>query len=266
MKRGIVVALAAVAALFVVSRATNFCSYARTLWSQAKTEAKRSVPTKFELERIRAEIKNLDADLDNMIRPVAEYKAVIERLRRDIARGETNLDGQKKALLAVTEDLKANPKMVVFDGRRYSPETMKVRLGHEFDTYKRVEANLTTQRKLLEAKEASLRASQEQLLKVVNKKREFEVRLAQLEAEEETLQIARIGSDIRIDNSRATQIEDALRGVEDRQEAERQEISLRTGGILSDGTPVQDRNGGPVDVDAIRTYLEGGANTTASNK
>ena len=92
------------------------------------------------------------------------------------------------------------------------------------------------------------------------------MRLAQLEAEEETLQIARIGSDIRIDNSRATQIEDALRGVEDRQEAERQEIALPRRRHPERRHAGARPQRAPVDVDAIRTYLEGGANTTVSNK
>jgi len=268
MKKGIVVALVAAAAIFAVSRVTNLCSYGRTLWSQAKTEAKRSVPTKFELERIRNEIKSLDADLDNMIRPVAEYKAVIERLRRDIARGETNLDVQKKSLIGMTDDLKGGAKKLTYDGRSYSAETIKVKLGNDFDAYKRVELHLATQRKLLEAKESSLRASQDQLLKVVNKKKEFELRVAQLEAEEETLQIARIGSDLRIDNSRATQIEQALRDIEERHDADRVEIEIRTKGVVSDGIPVQDRGNATVDLEGIRAYLDGvpANGATASNK
>lgn len=257
MKKLLIGAAVAVAALFVLGKTTNLFSYTGTIWSQARTEAKRQIPTKFELDRIRHEIANLDGDVDRMIRPVAEYKAVIDRMRRDIYRGEANLADQKKTLVALTDDLKTNHTTLVYGGKRYAAETIRVKLSNDFEAFKRAEAHLTAQRKLLASKESSLKASQEQLLKVINKKKEYELRLAQLEAQEEALQVARIGSDIRVDNSRATQIEKALQDVEDRQSADLHAIELTTGLVSLDGIPVQERPTEEVDVEAIRAYLEG---------
>ena len=90
------------------------------------------------------------------------------------------------------------------------PSRIRTKLQADFDGYKRLESHLHSQHKLLEAKEASLKAAQDQLAKVIAKKREFELRLAQLEAEEETLQVARLGSKLQLDDSRATQIEAVL--------------------------------------------------------
>jgi hypothetical protein len=115
---------------------------------------------------------------------------------------------------------------------------------------------LGSQRKILEAKETSLQATQEQLGKVVSKKREYEERLAQLEANEETLQIARIGSSVQIDSSRATQIEEALRDIERRQDVQRAEIELRNNAVADDMIPVGRGKTPPVDPAAIREYLE----------
>lgn len=259
--------LVALVALLVIGKTTNLLSYTGTLWSQAKTEAKRQIPTKFELDRIRHEIRNLDSDVDQMIRPIAEYKVAVERLRTDVTQAEARLDEQKKVLLTMTEDLKGNHKVLFYNGKSYSPETVKTKLSRDFESFKRAEAHLTAQRKLLEAKESSLAATQEQLVKVLAKKREYEVRLAELEAREETLQIARIGNvDIKLDSHRATQIEQALRDVEDRQNTEEAERTLKAN-FNTDNIPVTERAAQPgVDVDGIRAYLRGENPTQAASK
>jgi hypothetical protein len=115
------------------------------------------------------------------------------------------------------------------------------------------EKNLKTQQQVLEAKELALKATQEQLAKVVSKKREYELRLAQLEAMDQTLQVAKIGSTIKIDASRATQIEEALQNLEKRLTTDSEELKIRTGEIN-----LFEREPEPVDFDAIRTYLQGG--------
>lgn len=253
MKKIAIVAAACVAGL-VVAKSLHLYSYASTFYTQVAAETKKQIPTKFELERLRQEISNLDHDVDRMIRPVAEYKAQIERMRREIAKSEVALDAQRQTLLDVTADLKNSPRTVRYGGRDFAAEDVRAKLQLDFASFKRVEANLQTQQKLLTAKETSLKASQEQLAKVISKKREYEVRLAQLEAEEETLQIARIGSKPAFDDSRATQIEEALTAIEDRHNAERAEFELRSNTVI----PVHQRDRGPVDVESIRAYLEQG--------
>ena len=99
---------------------------------------------------------------------------------------------------------------------------------------------------------------------MIAKKREYEVRLAQLEADEETLKIARIGTNLQIDDSRSTQIEAALADIENRHEVLRQEVELTTGTLANDGIPVQERKQNRMEVKAIRAYLEGA--TTVSSK
>jgi chromosome segregation ATPase len=260
MKKLLVTVVVIGACLYFVKK-SSMCSYAGTLWSHVKTETKNAVPTRFELDRVRHEIANLDDDMGAMIRPIAEYKAAIVRLKKDIARAEKCLDGQKSVLLTMTKDLEGNPTVLVYAGEEYAAERVRAKLNKDFASYQRLEAKLKSQRKLLEAKETSLQATQEQLAKVIAKKREYEVRVAQLEADEETLKIALIGSKLQIDDSRTTQIEAALRDIENHQEAQRAEVEMRTGTLANDVIPVQERKRNRQDATAIREYLEGTTTT-----
>ena len=71
-------ALLIIGAVLVVK--TSLASYAGTLWSQFSTQAKNQIPTRFELDRVRHELGQLDGDVSVMIRPIAEYRADIVRL------------------------------------------------------------------------------------------------------------------------------------------------------------------------------------------
>lgn len=264
MKKLVITVLAIGTVLYVAKKSSVF-SYASTLWSHVQAEAKDAVPTRFEISRARHEIANLDDDIRAMIRPIAEYKADISRLRKNIAGTEKTLAEQKEILLSMTQDLESSSPVLYYGGQEYSVERIRVKLDRDFASYKRMEASLGSQRKLLEAKETSLKATEEQLAKIISKKREYEVRLAQLEADEETLQIARIGSKLQIDDSRSTQIEAALSEIEHRHNVQRAEVELRTGNIATDAIPVRERSQPGTNgqsVQSIRSYLE--ATQTAS--
>jgi len=255
MKKLLVAMLVLGAGVYAVKK-TSLCSYGGTLWSQVKTETKNAVPTRFEMDRVRHEIANLEDDIGAMIRPIAEYKAAIIRLKKEIKQSEKSLQEQKEVLLTMTHDLDTNPQFVVYAGEQYDADRVRTKLQKDFASYQRLEAHAKSQNKLLEAKETSLKATQEQLAKVIAKKREYEVRLAQLEADEETLQIARIGSKLQIDDSRTTQIEAALAEIEHRQNVERAQVELKTGVAANDVIPVRNGERTKHDVSTIRAYLQ----------
>jgi len=265
MKKTITLLVAGAIGLVVLAKTTHLLSYATTAWSQAKVEAKKSVPTKFEIERIRNEIASLDNDVNQMIRPVAEYKVAIDRLRKEIDRTEGKVDEQRKVLLGVTEALKKGEKKLVFAERCYTAEQVKSQLARDFESFKRVEANLASQKKLLESKENALRSSQEQLQQVLSKKRDYEVRLAQLEAENETLAMSSVGTEIRFDPSRAASIEESLRGLEDRIAAAVEAQNLEKATFPAAAIPFNHRNAPAIDLGAMQNHLKGeNAESTAS--
>lgn len=263
--RKLVFLLALLAAGLVVYKKTTLGSYAGTVWTQVQQEARDQVPTRFEIERVRHEVANLETDVSQMIRPIAEYMAAIAGLKKDIAATESSVSEQRVTLLTMTRDLDGSPAFVEYAGTKYTAERVRAKLQRDFDSFKRLEVHLASQKKLLEAKETSLKATQDQLAKVLAKKREYEVRLAQLEADEETLAVARIGSSPTIDSSRATQIEAALASIEHRHNVQRAEVELKTGSFANDAIPVQSPNK-TSDVQAIRQYLEAPGTATASKE
>jgi hypothetical protein len=272
IKKAIVGLLVVAGGLFLLKK-TNLVSYAGTLWCQVRDETRGQVPTKFEIERVRREIAAMDGDISHMLRPIAEHMAAINRIRKDLRNTRASLTEQKSAILTMTKDLEGSPTVVSYGGEEFSADRVRRKLQRDFDSYRRCEAQVKSQEKLLDAKEQSLSAAREQLAKLVAKKREYEIRLAQLEADEETLQIARIGCKLPIDDNRASEIEAALSEIERRQDVQRSEVEIMNGPLANDFIPVTQRtnSGKALDLNEIRNYFapgssNGSTSATASQK
>ena len=249
---------------FWLVKKTSAFSYARVLWCHVTAQAKENVPTQVELDRVRLEIAQMDRDISNMLRPIAEHMAAVNRLKKDIDGTRGSLAEEKTVLLAVAKDLETNATTVEYRGELYSADRVRNKLQRDFDSFKRRENHLKSQEKLLDAKERALSATREQLAKMVSKKREYELRLAQLEADEETLKIARMGTKVKIDDSRATEIEAILSHIEHRHEVQRAELDLMSGPSANDFIPAEQRTR-PItktEPTEIRNYLEGTTNAT----
>jgi septal ring factor EnvC (AmiA/AmiB activator) len=260
MKRKLIVTGLVLLGGLWLAKKTSLCSYASVLWARVKADAKEQVPTQVELERVRLEIAGMDKDVSNMLRPIAEQMATINRLKKDIQTSQARLAEQKALLLTITKDLEGNPAMVEYGGQLYSADRVRTKLQTDFDSYKRCEAHLKSQEKLLDAKDRALAATREQLAKIIAKKKEYEVRLAQLEADEETLKIARMGTKVQLDDSRATEIEAILSQIERRHDVQRAELELLSGPQANDFIPVEQRTRTPTkapDLGEIRNHLQG---------
>jgi peptidoglycan hydrolase CwlO-like protein len=256
MKKLLVIGLIVVAGLWVI-RKTHLASYAGTIWSQVRQEAKAQVPVKFELDRIRHEIAQMDDDIRGMVSPIAEHMATISELRRDIERTRGRLVQQKASLLTLTTSLEKGGDLVLYQGSKVPAQRLRDKMQRDFANYKLTETGLATKEKLLAAREKALDATREQLNKLIAKKRDFEVQVANLEAEQQLIEAAGAGTDLRVDDSRATEIQSALEGVRHQQEVVRAKLRLLTGEVVTNTLPAPDQPG--VSTEEVRTYLQGGA-------
>lgn len=258
----------AVACLWVAKK-TQLCSYASTLISQGREHVRGQIPRDLELARVQHEIQQLDRDYQATLGPIAEKMAAIKKLDREIATAKANQQEQRDNLLVLTKAVESKETPVSYCGSTYNLDQAKVKLARDFATFKKLEAHLSSKEKLLEAEHKSLAATRDQLDKLVAQKREFEIRLAQLEAEEATLKVARIKTPLANDEGRVADIKNTLDRIEHAQSVEqnKQQLQQQYGSKISDAQPAAPS--GTVDVGQIRDYLQGNtgnATKVAGNK
>jgi hypothetical protein len=264
MKKTIALLAAGLVAVVVLAKTTSLSSYVGTAWCQARNAAKHQVPTEFEIERISHDINNLDQALERMIRPIAEHKISVERLREEIARGEARVAEQKKILLDATSAVKnaKSGERLTYGNKQYTAKQVETRIALDFESFKRLEATVAAQRKLLTSREETLRAAQDQLATFMSKKEEFRLQLAQLRAEHEVNKVSAVGSNVEIDTTPLSGIAKSLGELKDRIDQQRVEMEYRNGILAVNGLQLnQPQQTANVDLDAIQAHLENGATT-----
>ena len=151
-------------------------------------------------------------------------------------------------------------------------EQVTKRIALESDQYKRQEAFLNAQRKLLDSREATLQAAQDQFQAFVAKRDEFRVQLAQLRAEHEANKLNAIGTNIEIDATPLAAIGQSLDELKTRIEVQGKTLELQNNfTVVNDINLNQPQQTAAVDLDAIQAHLENGsaqpkATSTVSNK
>jgi chromosome segregation ATPase len=256
MKKLLVIGLVVLAGLWVARR-THLASYACTLWSNVRTEAKNQVPVKFELDRIRHEIAQMDGDIRNMVGPLAEHQAGINELRRSIDETRGKMVQQKAGLLSLTACLDKGGDQVEVNHQRVPAARVRSKMQRDFSNYKLLQSKVATQEKLLAAKEKAFDAAREQLNKLIAKQRDFKVQVEQLAAEQQLIEAAGTGTDLRVDDSRASDIQSTLNDIRHRQEVARNTMTLLSGQLVTDNLQADEQAGATTD--EVRNYLQGNA-------
>ena len=254
-KKLIVGGLVLVACLWVVKK-TQVMSYACTLISSGRASLQHQIPREFEIARVRNEIQRLDRDYAGLLGPIAEKKAAVRRLENEVSATEAKLTDRRDALLALTNAVDSKEKEIAYNGSSYSLAQAKVKLAQDFALFRKMEVNLATQKKLLDAQRQSLQATVDQLGTLVAQKRDFETALAEIEANEAVLQATRASTPLPGDDGRIGDINNSLKDLKEAQEieVERRRLEQQYGSRIGDAQPQVT----PVtDLTAVREHLEG---------
>jgi len=260
IKKLVIGSVIALACLWVAKK-THVASYASTAFAFGREHVRSQIPRELELARVQHEISQLDRDYQGLLGPIAEKMACIKKLEREIANARVNQQDQREALLSLTKAVEAKETPIVYNGNSISLDRAKVKLAREFATFKKLELNLVTKEKLLEAEVKNLAATRDQLDKLIGQKREFEIRLAQLEAEEATLKVASIQTPLYTDEGRVADINRTLERIAHSQSVEinKHVLQQQYGSKIGDAQPTTVV--GTLDLDEIRSYLQGTTET-----
>ncbi len=187
-------------AAFVFGR--DAFSYVKTWGSTVREAVRAEVPLEFEIERARKMVEELVPDIRRCMHVIAEQQVDIEYLNEQIARRESNLESERRTILAMKEDLEQGGTQFVYAGRSYTEREVRADLAERFARYKSAQEALDRDRRMLEARKKALAANQDKLETMLAAREELEVQLAELESRLKTLEAAEAVSELAIDDSR----------------------------------------------------------------
>jgi chromosome segregation ATPase len=163
-------------------------------WESVTSAFKSQITPELEIKRIKGEIAKLDGDLKRNFSKVVEEEVKLEKFKAEVEHTRTALDNRVKELKVLEKD------STVGDA-----EFAKL-----WGTYKTAEANLEAKEKLLKEKAALVRAAKTQYDAMKEEKGRLETEVAKAETALEQLRVKQTACPIALDDSRLSEIKQAL--------------------------------------------------------
>jgi len=235
------------------------CDGANAQRAVPKTAAERER----EIKEIRKQITKLENNFVKLLDPIAERQAEVNRLDREVKTARANHKQMREDLLALTQKVEAGVQPISIDETPYTLDEAKAKLHSDFSLFKDADASLKSREQLLSAQKENLRLARQQLTKIREQQRQFEVRLVQLETTEEHLKLQQIATPLRLDQGDVAAIKNRLDALQHGQDIEKERRVLQGQFLPRPGRPAAVPGAPAVSPQEIRNFLSAPAATGA---
>jgi chromosome segregation ATPase len=196
------------------------CSYLTTSSRWVKDSVTNNVPIEFQINRARDMIKSLDPEIRQNMHLIAKEEVEIDKLAKQVEEQESALAKSRDEILRLKNDLETGDSAFYYASHRYTAEQVKSDLEGRFERYKVNEATLDKNGKILAIRQQKLDAARQRLEEMLSAKRELEVQVENLEAENEMLKVAKTASDFNFDDSRLARTKELIEDIRTRIEVD----------------------------------------------
>jgi chromosome segregation ATPase len=234
VKKGLLGAALGAGALYLVF-GTSAPNYVKTAFHKVRQSAKDAIPPQFEIDRAREEIAGLKPQIDKNIETLARAEVEAEHLDVEIKTIQTNLEGEKKTILGLRDQLKTG-EFRLTGNVADTPDEVKCELAHRYDHYKNVSQLLTEKQAELKAKKKAIKAAHEQLENLRAQKSTLLAKLNSIEARLRMIEATQARNEFSFDDSALAHAKRTVSELEERLEvlARRAEMEGR---YSDNGTP-----------------------------
>lgn len=188
----------------------DLLSYVRTSARSVQEAVVDAVPTEFQIRRARDMIDGLIPQIRQNMHLIAREEVEVERLERQIAQARQNLEQERAVILRMKDDLASGKPRLVYSGREFSAEQVRVDLANRFERYKTNEATLASLEQIREARLRSLQAARDKMENMLAAKRQLEVEVENLQARLQMIQAAQATSAYQFDDSQLGRIRELI--------------------------------------------------------
>jgi chromosome segregation ATPase len=231
-------------------------SYVTTAVDRVQDQVKGNVPIKFEIDRARGMIKNLEPEVERNMHLIAREEVEIAKLQRELGQNEKQLAKSRDEILRLKGDLESGNTQFVYAGRSYSEFEVKADLANRFQHHKTAEATVEQLQKILRARENGLNAAREKLEGMLASKRQLAVEIENLEARLKMVEVAQTTSQFNFDDSQLARTRDLINDIGTRLEVTEKMMSQHV--ELSDRIPLDSEESDAENVlDAVTRHFNG---------
>jgi len=207
---------------------THVGGYLRHQVDRADKYLESQVPPEEEVARIKAEVANLDKDIDRARGSVAEERVEAKLLKTRVADKQTQVENSRSAVEALAKNLKdsGSVKLIKIDSREVSFDRAKELLQNRVIAHKTLEKEFDSLKTMLGVREKTRDLAEEHLQALVTQKAELEAAVTELEADIKVAKIEQVKSKYQDDGSRMADIKQSVANLQKRIAVMREKLDL----------------------------------------
>jgi len=201
MCKKLCLAVGAVIVGLVVITFTGLGTLAQVKWHQAQQWMDSKVSPETKLQELKAEQIKIDKDIKKHLGTLAAMEVDYERL-------DANLTAKKEAQAKLREDIAAmnkaldsNDQYVQYNGKKYRPSELALRLESKVHDYENGKAVVKNQEQIVASKRQALELAHQRIRAMREQKEELRVTIAKLEARIEALKVKQVDCPFDVDDS-----------------------------------------------------------------
>ena len=188
-------------------------SYLRTGYREASETVRSSVPIEWEIKRARQMIEDLKPEIAKNMRVVAHEEVEVQRLSEEIAGNQDELSQARQDILRLKGDLESGSVRFVYAGKKYSVDQVRDDLSARFKQFQVHEKTTDKLSQVLAAREKNLEALSRKLDEMIQKKKQLEIDVENLQARLTMVEVAQTASPVALDDSHLSHTKELLDSI-----------------------------------------------------
>ena len=215
VKRSILI-LAVVMIIGTILFGNDVVSYAKSSLKFTQETAKESIPIEFELRRAKDLLEEIIPEIHANVQMIATEEVEIATLKKEMEDSAKSVADEKARVSKLRSELAKNQESYTFGNKVYTRGEVTEELAWRFERLKEAEMVLESKKRLMGARENSLKSATELLEKTRSQKRLLASKIEGLESQHRLVKATAIGSGIKIDNSKLAQTEKLIGDIKKR--------------------------------------------------
>ena len=237
-------------------------SYASTMFRSVQATVEDSVSLEFKLDDARNQLDKIGPEVNQMKYEFVRQELRVDKLEKDVAAARDNLEAQLAKIVVLRDHLDGGGSMFVSKGQSFTVKDVQKDIKRRWDLYKTQESVVTTKEQVLQAQQAGLEAARQKIAETEGLRETLEVEIAQLEARQKLVEVAKTSSEISFDDSRIARLRESLDDIRSRLEVEEHVVNNASAADFG-GIPIEDEIEAGDLMAEIDSYLGGSSESVA---
>ena len=195
-------------------------SYVRTTVGYVKDSVKESVPVKFEIDRARQMVSDLEPAVKKHIHLIAKEEVQLARLGERIQNLDKQIHTEKSQILTLRNDLNSDKKVFHYASLNYTRDQVTDDLTRRFKRFQTRQATLEHLKKTQEIRQKGLVAAREKLESLLSMRNQLLLEIEGLDMQQQMVDAAKVSNRYAFDDTQLGRVKELVDDIQVRLETE----------------------------------------------